>query len=453
MKKSNPFLLLMPSYNQAHFICEAVESVLAQDDPDWELWILDNSTDETPKVMAAYLDPRIHFIHEPRRMGPGTCLNELLGLAVGEHFSYVHTDNNLLPGYVRHFRKALSLHPLALAYCDYFEIEGGSRRSRPRRRPDPFPLPRLFSADSLGVPFAATVALAKKAGGFSSDDLADDCFFVMRADGLGPRFHVKEPIVDYRVHDNSRTELSGVQDVARSIYRSALKAYSLRAPELPDPYLGMEHRIHRHVKAASDFAIVLAGHLLSRVSPEAGLWIEGTGPASFWLAWGCAELGRPPLGFRDKMDATLLGLPVKAMETPMEKGGCCLRPRSKGPHPASLGPSWYLPLYMAITGHSPLDHVIKRYPAPVMASLLAPLQVQSPGSTPVWVFGNDALAAYLGYGLETLAGLPLGGWISPQSMALGGLPVSPSCAGKPRVWVPPGNACVPDGAVQWHARG
>jgi hypothetical protein len=31
------FSLLMPSYNQARFIGEAVASVLAQDDPDWEL--------------------------------------------------------------------------------------------------------------------------------------------------------------------------------------------------------------------------------------------------------------------------------------------------------------------------------------------------------------------------------------------------------------------------------
>ena len=76
-----PFLLLMPSYNQAHFIGEAVVSVLAQEDPDWELWILDNSTDTTPQVMAAFTDPRIHFIHEPRRMDPGLCLNEMLRMA------------------------------------------------------------------------------------------------------------------------------------------------------------------------------------------------------------------------------------------------------------------------------------------------------------------------------------------------------------------------------------
>jgi len=90
---------MVSSKQLARFIGEAVASVLGQDDPDWELWILDNSTDETPQVMEAYRDERIHFVHEPARMDPGSCLNWMLERAVGEHFSYIHTDNRLLPGF------------------------------------------------------------------------------------------------------------------------------------------------------------------------------------------------------------------------------------------------------------------------------------------------------------------------------------------------------------------
>jgi len=444
-----PFRLLMPSYNQAHFIHEAVDSILRQDDPDWELWILDNSTDETPKVMSSYTDPRIHFIHEPRRMDPGTCLNELIRLSIGDHFSYVHTDNNLRPGYVRHFREALSRHPLALAYCDYYEIKENGRLSRPRRRPAPFPTARLFSSDSLGVPFAATVALAEAIGGFSSDDLADDCFFTMRADGVGPRIHVREPLVDYRVHGQSRTELSGVQGVARSIYRSALKAYGMRSGELPDPYAGMEVPIRQHIERASNFAQILARHLLTRVPSGSELWIEGTGPASFWLAWACAELGRPPLGFRDRKASTLLGLPVRSFEEPLGKDEFILRPRRKGLSEDSQGPSSLLSLRLLTRGHSPMDHVIKRYPAPIMASLLAPLHGQDLGTEPIWVFGHDALAAYMAYGIETLAGLPFAGWISDRPMSFPGTRLSADTQGSRRIWAPPGSVGAPSEAVLW----
>ena len=47
-----PFLLLMPSYNHARFIADAIRSVLAQDDENWELWIVDNSSDETPRLVG-----------------------------------------------------------------------------------------------------------------------------------------------------------------------------------------------------------------------------------------------------------------------------------------------------------------------------------------------------------------------------------------------------------------
>ena len=414
-----PFLLLMPSYNQAHFIREAVESCLSQTDPDWELWILDNSSDGTPEVMKAFTDPRIHFIHEPRRMDPGTCLNEMLRLASGDHFSYVHTDNRLLPDYVARFREALSRHPMALAYCDYYEIDAEGRNPRLRTRPASFPLSRLFSMDSLGVPFSATTALAKAVGGFTSDDLADDCLFTMRADGLGPRFHIPKPIVEYRVHGQSRTEASGVHGVAQSIYRSALKAYGMRSPALPDPFSGTAEEVRRHVEEASRIARVLAKAMLSKAGRAERVWIDGTGPASFWLAFGCAELGRPPAGFRGEGPRTLLGLPVVPPSVPLPAGEVCIRPRRKGVDPASLRQDWAMPLRWLLNGLPPRDQAIKRYPAKILASLMIPFHHQDPGEQPVWIEGSGALAAYLAFGLESIACRPVAGW---RGASLGAFP-------------------------------
>jgi len=79
-----------------------------KDDPDWELWIVDNSSDKTPEVMRQFTDPRIHFNHIPTRMDPGSCLNWMLERATGRDFSYVHTDNNLHVSYVRRMRAALA---------------------------------------------------------------------------------------------------------------------------------------------------------------------------------------------------------------------------------------------------------------------------------------------------------------------------------------------------------
>lgn len=236
-----PFLLLMPSYNQAHYIVQAVRSVLAQDDPDWELWIVDNSSDTTPQVMKAtpgFDDPRIHFHHIPERMDPGTCLNWMLERAQGELFSYLHTDNNLSPNYVRVLRRAMAERPLALAYCDQRVIDGQGRRVGVHRR-GVFDLARLLSLDTLGVPFAATTALARQLGGFSVRDLADDVRFCIAAHGVAEFVHVREPIIDYRVHAGSRTAdaggVSGIQGVFLRMFvrmQPELQARGLRPTEV-----------------------------------------------------------------------------------------------------------------------------------------------------------------------------------------------------------------------------
>jgi hypothetical protein len=205
------FLLLMPSYNQAHYIGQAVDSILAQDDPDWELWIVDNSSDSTPQLMQRYAgEPRVHYHHIPARMDPGHCLNWMLDKTAGRGtmFSYVHTDNNLHPGYVRAFRAALAADEFALAYCDMRTIDDAGRRIAVTRR-GAFDLVRLLSLSPLGVPFAATTALATRLGGFSTDDVADDVRFCIEAWTQARFVHLPEPLIDYRLHGGSRTEATG----------------------------------------------------------------------------------------------------------------------------------------------------------------------------------------------------------------------------------------------------
>jgi len=277
-----PFLLLMPSYNQDRFIGEAVDSILAQDDPDWELWILDNSTDGTPERMARYDDPRIRFHHQPQRSDPGQCLNWMLERARGREFSYVHTDNRLLPGYVRAMRAALSDAELALAYCDMYLMDAVGHRTALYRR-GPFDLPRLMSMSPLGVPFAATTALATALGGFSRDDVADDVLFCTRAHGLARYRYLREPLIDYRHHEASRsTRHGGFGDVQRA----AIDTFRAALPELEsrslDPLSRMREalaEIAQDIRWAAEDQVLRIARIGIRWHPDddplAGLWRAG----------------------------------------------------------------------------------------------------------------------------------------------------------------------------------
>ena len=245
---NTPFLLLMPSFNQAHYISEALDSILSQDDPDWELWVVDNSTDGTTEIMARYQDPRIKFHHIPHRMDPGSCLNWMLERSHGRDFSYVHTDNNLRADYVRSFRAALAGDPLSLAYCDMRVIDDGGNRVGVFRR-GAFDLPRLLSLSPLGVPFAATTELARKLGGFSCDDAADDVLFCIRAFGLGTWRYLREPLMDYRLHAGSRTEDCGGASKIQQVF---LKTFAKAIPELEARGLQPEPEMMRSLREIGD---------------------------------------------------------------------------------------------------------------------------------------------------------------------------------------------------------
>ena len=91
--------ILMPVYNGLPYITEAVESVLAQDEQDWELVISDNgSTDSTRAYLSALQDPRIRIHLQQDNLGIFGNLNFLLAQAQTSIAKILCADDKLLPG-------------------------------------------------------------------------------------------------------------------------------------------------------------------------------------------------------------------------------------------------------------------------------------------------------------------------------------------------------------------
>lgn len=101
--------VFLPSFNKRGFGVEAARSVLDQDFTDWELWIMENSTDvKTREVLKKYLpmdDPRI--IYEDINLSEGTraqhwpapYLNNMYyPLANGDIIMYISDDDLFMPG-------------------------------------------------------------------------------------------------------------------------------------------------------------------------------------------------------------------------------------------------------------------------------------------------------------------------------------------------------------------
>jgi GT2 family glycosyltransferase len=68
--------IIMATYDRAATLPRAIDSVLAQDYPGWELIIVeDGSTDETRAVLDEYRDPRILRVRYERNRGVAAAKN------------------------------------------------------------------------------------------------------------------------------------------------------------------------------------------------------------------------------------------------------------------------------------------------------------------------------------------------------------------------------------------
>ena len=102
--------IVTPTYNQADFLRDTLESVLTQDYPRIEYQVLDDgSTDETPQILAEYSDRIAVERHTNRGQTP--TINKGWERAQGDILTWLNSDDTLLPGAVTTAVSYLQEHP------------------------------------------------------------------------------------------------------------------------------------------------------------------------------------------------------------------------------------------------------------------------------------------------------------------------------------------------------
>lgn len=103
--------VLMPVYNGAPYLREAIESILAQTYINFEFIIInDGSTDDTEKIIKSYKDERIRYHYHPN-MGVSRSLNKGIGMAMGEYIRRHDADDISEPDMLEKQMQFLSDHP------------------------------------------------------------------------------------------------------------------------------------------------------------------------------------------------------------------------------------------------------------------------------------------------------------------------------------------------------
>jgi len=101
--------IIIPTYNRANYLEQAINSVLAQTFQDYELVVLDNaSTDNTSEVVRKFRDERFQYIKNEINIGPINNFNKGLKVARGDFVIIFHDDDIMAPELVEEEVKILN---------------------------------------------------------------------------------------------------------------------------------------------------------------------------------------------------------------------------------------------------------------------------------------------------------------------------------------------------------
>ncbi len=211
--------IVIPAYNCARTISATLDSVLRQTTQPFEILVVDDgSTDATRSVLRSYR-PRIRLF-EQENAGVASARNILCQEARGDIIAFIDSDDIWHPTYLETQIRHLSTHPDILAvFSGHVDLYGygmfcWSELLAPREKtsielltPVDFlsryhSLTGLWGMSWMCVPIDTVRSLGKEPFKISG---AEDAYFCTSLALLGPVGFSKDPLVLYRITQESQS--------------------------------------------------------------------------------------------------------------------------------------------------------------------------------------------------------------------------------------------------------
>jgi glycosyltransferase involved in cell wall biosynthesis len=124
----NGVSVVIPTYNHAAYIREAIDSALAQTSAPLEIIVVDDgSTDDTPRILAEY-GGRIRTIRQPNA-GVSAARNTGIAAAAGDLIALLDSDDSWAPTKLERQIARMAVDPgVGLVHCGVEEIDDAGRR-------------------------------------------------------------------------------------------------------------------------------------------------------------------------------------------------------------------------------------------------------------------------------------------------------------------------------------
>lgn len=202
--------VVTPAYNQGEFLRDTIESVLSQDYPNIEYFVLDDgSTDDTPKVLAEYGD---RFVWETQpNMGQTATINKGWTMTSGEIITWLNSDDTFYsPNSVSEALQYLIDDPeLGIIFGDSMFTEADGTEIEPTRPIRDFTYQKMVLTCENSIPQPSAFirrTIVDKVGDLDPTYYYFmDWDFWMRAGIYFPIRHVDAIWSTYRLHAESKT--------------------------------------------------------------------------------------------------------------------------------------------------------------------------------------------------------------------------------------------------------
>jgi glycosyltransferase involved in cell wall biosynthesis len=125
--------IITPSFNQGEFIRATIQSVLSQNYPDLEYWVMDGgSTDQTVDILRA-CGPEVRWVSE-KDNGQADAINKGFARSTGDIVAWLNSDDTYLPGALEFVGGYFARHPnVDVVYGDGYYVDRQGTLSEPYR--------------------------------------------------------------------------------------------------------------------------------------------------------------------------------------------------------------------------------------------------------------------------------------------------------------------------------
>jgi len=232
MTESPKVTTVIPVYNREKYVGEAIDSILAQTYPDFELLVIDDgSTDRSREVVRLYHDPRIRLVCNETNEGIPKTRNTGVRLARGEYLAFLDSDDWAYPERLAKQVAFLDSHPDYAAvgtWIEWMDEEGRYLRRAKRKPvlPDEIAAQRLFQQGIENSTSMARTVVLREYGHQEEYDISEDFDLWARIAAKHKLATLPKVLLRRRMHAGRITQEKAyrIKDTLLAIYASQLRA-------------------------------------------------------------------------------------------------------------------------------------------------------------------------------------------------------------------------------------